>query len=159
MRYGRAGRVGQAHQTHQLEVEIVLGTGPLVAVKDGPGHSQHAEPTLGHGIGCGTQLLHPALVEMAEVGYGLGGAFRGYYKCVSLGRAPHVRHGQKVRGKGVLVHQLPVCVEVLRALEVTFSQVCESPLHGIEGVHLAGQDPVFHQLMERLVLRGVKTGW
>ncbi len=65
-------------------------------------------------------------------------------------------HGEQLPGQRILVDDLPVVVKVLGTVEVRRPEILEGLLHRVERVHLAREDPVFHELVERLEHRGVK---
>ncbi len=152
----RAGRVGEPHQPQEGEVEFVLRPRPFVPVEESPGHSEHPQAVLGHGLDGPGELRMLRCIQMAQVGDGFGGALGRDDMGIAHGRAPHVGHGEQLPRQRILVDDLPVVVKVLGTGEVRRPEILEGLLHRVERVDLAGEDPVFHELVEGLENRGVK---
>ena len=85
---------------------------------------------------------------MAQVCNRLRGAFGGDDIVLPIRRTPDMRHGQQVFGELVFTHQRPVAVDVLGILQRAPAQLFHGLFHRVEGVCRAGQDAVFHHLMQ-----------
>ena len=152
-----AGRVGEPHQPQEGEVEIVLRRGPFFPAEDGPGHTQYPQAVVGHGLDGAGQLRG---VARRRDGTGRlwprGRPLAAMTWASPSDRPPHVGHGEQFPGQRILVDDPPVVVKVAGAGEVRRPEIPERLLHGVERIDLAGQDPVFHELVEGLERGGVK---
>ena len=146
----RPQRVGQAEQAHELEGKVMLALGQLAGPEARARDAQQAKALGGHRLHLYHERFGPALVEVTELGDGLGGALGRDHIVLAIGRAVHARQRQELTRQRILTHQLPVGVQVLGVGQVAVAERFERQLHGVERVALARQDRVLDRLVKLL---------
>ena len=113
-------------------------------------HPEHAQAALGQGFDLMANGAAPRLVEVAQVGYGLGRALGRQQVFFGLAAGENARHGQNIGRKGVLELRLAPVMHMLGARQPVMAEALDRLFHRIERVARRGQHRKLDQMVKVL---------